>query len=93
MSSPTTLLTAHKGVDLHAATAVHVMQERLDGGDSPNETWHAAATSVLSEPNKKFRLDSLRGTLASSELLFSVSSYICMVSLYLGFLTWLNAIS
>ncbi len=27
-----TLLTAHKGVDLHAATALQVMRERLDGG-------------------------------------------------------------
>ena len=34
MSSQTTLLTAHKGVDLHAATALRVMQERLDGGDA-----------------------------------------------------------
>lgn len=33
MSSQTTLLTSHKGVDLHAATAVRVMQERLEGGD------------------------------------------------------------
>jgi len=29
----TTLLTSHKGVDLHAATAVRVMQRRLDGGE------------------------------------------------------------
>ncbi len=28
----TTLLTAHKGVDLHAATALQVMRERLEGG-------------------------------------------------------------
>ncbi|MBE0567537.1 MAG: hypothetical protein IH621_16400 [Krumholzibacteria bacterium] len=33
MSRLTTLLTAHKGVDLHAATAVRVMRERLEGGD------------------------------------------------------------
>jgi hypothetical protein len=33
MARQTTLLTAHKGVDLHAATAVRVMQQRLDGGD------------------------------------------------------------
>lgn len=33
MSRRTTLLTAHKGVDLHAATAVRVMRERLEGGD------------------------------------------------------------
>ena len=33
MSRQTTLLTAHKGVDLHAATAVRVMRERLEGGD------------------------------------------------------------
>ncbi|MBU8870830.1 MAG: hypothetical protein KOO60_08235 [Gemmatimonadales bacterium] len=32
MSQQTTLLTSHKGVDLHAATALRVMQERLDGG-------------------------------------------------------------
>jgi hypothetical protein len=36
MSSPstsqTTLLTSHKGVDLHAATALLVMKDRLDGG-------------------------------------------------------------
>jgi len=30
----TTLLTGHKGVDLHAATAVRVMQRRLAGGDA-----------------------------------------------------------
>ncbi len=30
----TTLLTAHKGVDLHAATAVRVMQRRLAGGEA-----------------------------------------------------------
>ena len=29
----TVLLTSHKGVDLHAATAVRVMQDRLAGGD------------------------------------------------------------
>ncbi len=28
----TTLLTSHKGVDLHAATALLVMKDRLDGG-------------------------------------------------------------
>ncbi len=36
MSSPktlqTTLLTSHKGVDLHAATSLLVMKDRLDGG-------------------------------------------------------------
>jgi hypothetical protein len=30
----TTLLVSHKGVDLHAATAVRVMQRRLEGGDA-----------------------------------------------------------
>ena len=30
--SQTTLLTSHKGVDLHAATALKVMKERLEGG-------------------------------------------------------------
>lgn len=34
MSAQNTLLTSHKGVDLHAATAVHVMQRRLGGGDA-----------------------------------------------------------
>ena len=29
----TTLLTSHKGVDLHAATALLVMKDRLEGGD------------------------------------------------------------
>ncbi len=29
----TTLLTSHKGVDLHAASALLVMQERLAGGE------------------------------------------------------------
>jgi len=29
----TTLLTSHKGVDLHAASALLVMQDRLEGGD------------------------------------------------------------
>ncbi|MDX2474065.1 MAG: hypothetical protein QNL91_10185 [Candidatus Krumholzibacteria bacterium] len=38
MNSPTTatqttLLTSHKGVDLHAASALLVMKERLEGGD------------------------------------------------------------
>ncbi len=38
MNSPTcdtqtTLLTSHKGVDLHAASALLVMQDRLEGGD------------------------------------------------------------
>jgi hypothetical protein len=34
MSAQNTLLTSHKGVDLHAATAVRVMQRRLGGGDA-----------------------------------------------------------
>jgi len=34
MSAQNTLLTCHKGVDLHAATAVRVMQRRLGGGDA-----------------------------------------------------------
>ncbi len=34
MSFQITLLTAHKGVDLHAATAVRVMRDRLTGGES-----------------------------------------------------------
>jgi len=33
MSRQTTLLTSHKGVDLHAASALLVMKERLDGGE------------------------------------------------------------
>lgn len=33
MSTQTTLLTSHKGVDLHAASAVRVMKDRLEGGD------------------------------------------------------------
>ena len=33
MSRQTTLLTSHKGVDLHAASALLVMKDRLDGGD------------------------------------------------------------
>ena len=33
MSRQTTLLTSHKGVDLHAASAVRVMRDRLTGGD------------------------------------------------------------
>ena len=33
MSLQTTLLTSHKGVDLHAASALLVMKERLDGGE------------------------------------------------------------
>jgi len=33
MSRQNTLLTSHKGVDLHAASAVRVMQDRLEGGD------------------------------------------------------------
>jgi hypothetical protein len=32
-TSQSTLLTAHKGVDLHAATALLVMKDRLVGGD------------------------------------------------------------
>jgi len=34
MSRQTTLLTSHKGVDLHAATASLVMKDRLAGGES-----------------------------------------------------------
>ncbi len=34
MSAQNTLLTSHKGVDLHAATAVRVMQRHLGGGDA-----------------------------------------------------------
>ena len=34
MGKQTTLLTVHKGVDLHAATAVRVMRDRLEGGDA-----------------------------------------------------------
>ncbi|MCP4572317.1 MAG: hypothetical protein GY838_08175 [bacterium] len=33
MTTRTVLLTSHKGVDLHAATAVRVMKDRLAGGD------------------------------------------------------------
>lgn len=33
MTTRIVLLTSHKGVDLHAATAVRVMQDRLVGGD------------------------------------------------------------
>ncbi len=33
MSKQTVLLTSHKGVDLHAATASRVMTDRLEGGD------------------------------------------------------------
>jgi hypothetical protein len=33
MSVQTTLLTSHKGVDLHAATALRVMRDRLAGGE------------------------------------------------------------
>lgn len=33
MSTQTTLLTSHKGVDLHAASALLVMKDRLTGGD------------------------------------------------------------
>lgn len=33
MSLQTTLLTAHKGVDLHAASALLVMKNRLEGGN------------------------------------------------------------
>lgn len=34
MGKQITLLTVHKGVDLHAATAVRVMRDRLEGGDA-----------------------------------------------------------
>lgn len=33
MTLQTTLLTSHKGVDLHAASALRVMKDRLEGGD------------------------------------------------------------
>jgi hypothetical protein len=33
MTLQTTLLTSHKGVDLHAASALLVMKDRLEGGD------------------------------------------------------------
>ncbi len=34
MTTRTTLLVSHKGVDLHAATAVRVMQRRLEDGEA-----------------------------------------------------------
>lgn len=34
MATQTTLIVTHKGVDLHAATAVKVMSRRLEGGDA-----------------------------------------------------------
>lgn len=37
--SQTTLLTSHKGVDLHAASALLVMQDRLEGGDLLVNLW------------------------------------------------------
>jgi hypothetical protein len=56
MSSQTTLLTSHKGVDLHAATAVRVMQDRLEGGDRllalrrcELHTWHGEPAGVSME--------------------------------------------
>ena len=47
----TTLLTAHKGVDLHAATALTVMRDRLEGGEHLvglyRCQWHAFAAEAV----------------------------------------------
>lgn len=48
----TTLLTAHKGVDLHAATALTVMRDRLEGGEHLvglyRCQWHAFPDGAVS---------------------------------------------
>jgi hypothetical protein len=57
MSAQNTLLTSHKGVDLHAATAVRVMQRRLGGGDALvalhrcefHTSWDAPGVPVVAE--------------------------------------------
>ena len=53
MSSQNTLLTSHKGVDLHAASAVGVMRDRLEGGERlaslhrcEMHTWRQGVTGV-----------------------------------------------
>jgi hypothetical protein len=50
MSRRTTLLTAHKGVDLHAATAVRVMRDRLEGGDRLAALFRCEMHSFVGEP-------------------------------------------
>ena len=50
MSRQTTLLTSHKGVDLHAATAVRVMRERLEGGDRLQRLHRCELHTFADEP-------------------------------------------
>jgi len=50
MSRRTTLLTSHKGVDLHAATAVRVMRDRLEGGDRLVRLQRCELHTFLDEP-------------------------------------------
>ena len=51
MSRRTTLLTSHKGVDLHAATAVRVMRERLEGGDRLQSLRRCELHTFAGEPD------------------------------------------
>lgn len=49
-SSQTTLLTSHKGIDLHAATALLVMKERLEGGELLENLLRCEVHSFCGEP-------------------------------------------
>jgi len=47
----TALVTSHKGVDLHAATALLVMKERLEGGDRLQNLMRCEVHSFNGEPD------------------------------------------
>ncbi len=49
-SIQTTLLTSHKGVDLHAATALLVMKDRLEGGDRLDGLFRCEMHTFWGEP-------------------------------------------
>jgi hypothetical protein len=61
-----TLLTSHKGVDLHAATARRVMQQRLTGGDQLADLrrceFHVFGGAIPAAPEPAPTLASLLGT-------------------------------
>ena len=61
MTTQTVLLTSHKGVDLHAATAVRVMHDRLAGGDRL-ASLHRCEFHVLADGTDGWSADRLLDT-------------------------------
>ena len=66
MNSPTTatqttLLTSHKGVDLHAASALLVMKERLEGGERLQSLFRCELHTYWNEP-ARWNVDRLLDT-------------------------------